>query len=111
MPKIVICEKAKDIRNIDSDTIIIISRVNLASLFSKKKTERLKDISDAIKKASPKDPISHWFDIPKNDIENHQITKGLKAINKNIKVFNEKIIAVDLLESFLKAGIIPVLII
>jgi hypothetical protein len=111
MPKIVVCEKAEDIRNVDADTIIIISRVNLVSLFSEAKTERLKDILDAIKKEAPKDPIIHWFDIPKNDIENHQITKGLRAINEKIKVFNERIIAVDLLETFLKAGVIPVLII
>ena len=111
MPKIVVCEKSEDIRNIDSDSIIIIPRSSLVSLFSQEKTARLKDILDALKEVSSKDPLSHWFDIPKNDIENHQITKGLRAINEKIKVFNEKIVTMDLLVSFLRVGVIPVLII
>ena len=111
MPKIVVCEKAEELRNISSDSIVIIPQSCLISLFTQAKSEYLQDILDTLKKLSFGSTYSHWFDIPAIEIENHQITEGLRAINKNIKVFNKKIIPLDLLQPFLKAGVIPVLIV
>jgi hypothetical protein len=110
MPKIVVCEKLEDFKNIASDSIVIIPRSNLISLFTAEKIERLKKVLDALKKQSSK-AERYRFEIPISDIEVHEITKELRKINEHIKIFNEKIIPMDLIEGLLKSNIIPVLIV
>jgi len=111
MLRIVVCEKAEELKNISSDSVVIIPHESLISLFTQAKTESLHEIVEDLRKISFGTSYSNWFAIKASDIEDHQITKGLRAINGKIKVFNEKIINVDLLQSFIAAGLIPVLII
>jgi hypothetical protein len=110
MPKIVVCEKLEDFKNLDSDSIAIISHNSLGSSFNKEKIDRLKHILNTIVNESDESE-KHWFEVPDSDIELYEITKVLREINKRIKVFNEKIVPLELFDPFLKSGIIPVLII
>jgi hypothetical protein len=110
MPNIVVCEKPEDLKGMGSDSIVVISRSNLIPFFAPEKIRRLKKILDTLKEHST-EAERHWFEIPIIDIEIHEITKRLRTINENIKVFNEKILSLDLIQALLKSGIIPVLII
>jgi hypothetical protein len=111
MLRIVVCEKAGELENISSDSVVIIPHKSLISLFTQAKTESLLEIVDALRKISFESSYSNWFAIKASDIEDHQITRGLRAINARVRVFNEKIIDVALLQSLVDVGVIPVLII
>ena len=110
MRKIVICEDLEDFKNVDPDSIVIIPRSALISLLPPETIKRLKKVLDTLKAQSRK-AIKHWFDFSISDIELQQIDKELRKINENVKVFSQKIISLDLIESLLKSNVIPVLIV
>ena len=110
MPNLVICEKPGDLKGIGPDSIVIISRRNLISLLTPERTRRLKKIFDSAKEYSTKSK-KNWFQIPISDVEIHEITNGLRRINKNIKILNEKIVPLDLIQALQSSGIVPVIII
>ena len=100
MRKLIVCNNLKDIEKADSNSVLIISHTNLKSLFTQRRIKRLKAILDELQ-----------VNIPIGDIEIHEITKGLRKINKKIKILNEKVVSLDLIKSLQNANIIPVIIV
>lgn len=100
MLNLIVCENLEDIKKADSNSILIISRANLKSLFTQERVKRLKAILDELQ-----------VNIPLRDVEIQEITKGLNKINKNIKVFNEKVVSLDLIKSLQDVNAISVIIV
>lgn len=110
MNNIKICYEIEALRNISPNTIVILPRHIFTNILPKEEVEKQKKALASIKEISPKE-YKEWFNVSISDIEIHEISKIIMRVNRNIKIIEENPVSLDLIESFLKAKIIPVLII
>lgn len=110
MNNIKICHKIEALKNISPNTIVIFPRNIFIDILSKEEVEKHKRTLESIKEISPKE-YKEWFNVSISNIEIHEISKIIMKLNRNIKIIEENPVSLDLIESFLKAKIIPVLII